>query len=145
MREKGIMALIISVATWLFGGWDWLLQALVAMIVLDTVAGVVHATVSKRLNSSKLRHGLVKKVGCLLLVAVATVLDRSVFQHAPFARTLVTSYLIAHEALSIVEHMVAIGVPFPQSVKDALQRVRESADTHQQGGDNGRASSSGTD
>jgi len=51
------------------------------------------------------------------------------FQSAPAFRTLVLSYLCVNEALSVLEHLAAIGVPLPRQLKHALERARKELDS----------------
>jgi len=130
---KSALAALASVACWLLGGWDVLAQALVALIALDVLAGLARAFVEKRLNSSVMRHGLVRKSCYFIAIILAELVDRSVLHGAPAMRTLVISYLCANEALSVLEHLGAVGVPLPRQLKQALEKVRHELDTDDQG------------
>lgn len=121
------LALAISALSWLLGGFDLLVQSLLLLVFLDIFAGIVHAVYDRRLNSTKLRQGLVRKVGYFVLVALAATVDRVVFQQSPASRTLVCSFLIVSEGLSIIEHLAAMGVPVPEPLRTRLEKLREMA------------------
>jgi toxin secretion/phage lysis holin len=114
---------------WLFGGWDALAQALVLLIGLDVLGGLVQAFYERNLNSSIMRKGLIRKTGYFAAIALAVLVDRALFQSAPAFRTLVLSYLCVNEALSVLEHLAAIGVPLPAQLKHALEKLRHDMDS----------------
>jgi toxin secretion/phage lysis holin len=114
---------------WLFGGWDALAQALVLLIGLDVLGGLVQAFYERNLNSSIMRKGLIRKTGYFAAIALAVLMDRALFQSAPAFRTLVLSYLCVNEALSVLEHLAAIGVPLPAQLKRALEKLRHDMDS----------------
>lgn len=122
---KAALAAIGTAATYLLGGWDAVMVALVVMVVIDYVAGVMSAFVDKRLDSSVGARGIARKVGMFLLVAVAHLIDQSAGLDAPILRTVTIWFLIANEGLSITENLAALGVPVPGAVTQALERLRE--------------------
>ena len=113
----------------LIGGWDALAQALVALIALDVAGGLIRAFYERRLNSSVMRRGLIRKTGYFAAIALGVLVDRALFQGAPAFRTLILSYLCVNEALSVLEHLGAIGVPLPAQVKHALEKLRHEMDS----------------
>lgn len=121
---KAIAASVLSCIAWLLGGWDILAQAMVAAIALDVAAGFLRAGYEKRLNSSCMRKGIFRKCGYFVAVLLAVLLDRSLFHSAPAARTLVISYVIVNESLSVLEHLAAMGVPLPAELKEMLMKLR---------------------
>ena len=130
---KSALAALASLFCWLLGGWDVLAQALVALIALDVAAGLARAFAEKRLNSSIMRRGLIRKSGYFAAIALAVLVDRALFQSAPAFRTLVLSYLCVNEALSVLEHLAAIGVPLPAQLRRALEKLRHEMDSNDQG------------
>jgi toxin secretion/phage lysis holin len=132
-KGKSIVASIASFITFLIGGWDTLAQALVLLMWLDVAGGLTQAFYEKRLNSSIMRRGLIRKTGYFAAIALAVLIDRALFQSAPAFRTLVLSYLCVNEALSVLEHLAAIGVPLPAQLKHALEKLRHDMDSDDQG------------
>jgi toxin secretion/phage lysis holin len=123
-----LLAALASLVCALIGGWDVLAQALVLLIGLDVAGGLAQAFYEKRLNSSIMRKGLIRKTGYFAAIALAVLMDRALFQSAPAFRTLVLSYLCVNEALSVLEHLAAIGVPLPAQLKHALEKLRHDMD-----------------
>jgi len=131
-QYKSLLAALASLVCALIGGWDVLAQALVLLIGLDVAGGLAQAFYEKRLNSSIMRKGLIRKSGYFAAIALAVLVDRALFQAQPAFRTLVLSYLCVNEALSILEHLAAVGVPLPAQLKHALEKLRHDMDSDDQ-------------
>jgi len=125
---KSALAALASLFCWLLGGWDVLAQALVLVMGLDVLGGLIQAFYEKRLNSSIMRRGLIRKTGYFAAIALAVLIDHALFQAQPAFRTLVLSYLCVNEALSVLEHLAAIGVPLPAQLRRALEKLRKDLD-----------------
>ncbi len=122
---KMALAAVATALHFLFGGWSLPLQILVAFIVIDYLTGLGAAFVGKRLDSRVGWRGIVKKVGYFVLVALAHLLDRGTGMAAPVLQTATIWFLIANEGISITENLGEIGVPIPQSLQNALRRLRD--------------------
>ena len=127
-QVKSALAALASVVCWLIGGWDVLAQALVLLMGLDVLGGLIQAFYERKLNSSIMRKGIIRKTGYFAAIALAVLIDRALFQSAPAFRTLVLSYLCVNEALSVLEHLAAIGVPIPAQLRQALEKLRHEMD-----------------
>lgn len=101
------------------------LQILVAFVAIDYLSGVAAAFVCKRLDSAIGARGIAKKVGFLVLVAVAHLLDQIAGLGAPVLQTATIWFLVANEGISITENLGEIGVPIPQSLQEALRRLKD--------------------
>lgn len=135
---KAIVASICSGIAWVFGGWDVLAQVLIVCIILDIVAGFVRAAAERKVNSSVMGRGVLKKTGYFIAVLLAVMLDRAVFDQSPIARTLIISYLIVNESLSILEHLALLGVPIPYELKNTLMKLRQKQEVGRDDPDNGK-------
>ncbi len=130
-----VLAVIGTAVTDALGGWDVPLQVLIWCMVLDYVTGIVVAAVFKRsaksesgaLESRAGFKGLVRKVGILALVFVAALLDRVL--GAAYVRTAVCFFFIANEALSILENVGLMGVPYPAFLRNMLQALKDKSDS----------------
>lgn len=120
---KLIMAVVGTGGIYLFGAWDIILQALIAMVVIDYLTGVMAAYVEKTLNSEVGMKGIIKKVCIFLMVAVANIVDISTGLDEPYLRTAVIWFFIANESLSSLENMGRLGVPLPEFLKQALEKL----------------------
>ena len=112
-----------GLASYLFGGWSVLLQTLVVFIVLDYVFAIVVAATHGELNSKKGFKGIAKKVGILVLVAVAHQVD-SVLGDGSLVRDSVIFFYIANELLSILETVGRTNLPIPNVLRKAVESLK---------------------
>ena len=113
---------------YIFGGMDKMLAILIIFISIDFVSGFIKAWVKKEFTSSKFYIGGAKKIGILIIVAVATQLDKLISIDNMALRTVTISYYIANEGFSILENWGQLGLPLPKVLKDALAKLREEND-----------------
>ena len=66
-----------------------------------------------------------KKLGILLIVAVAAQLDQLIHIDSMALRTVTISYYIANEGFSILENWGAMGLPMPEPIKNALAKLKD--------------------
>jgi len=119
------MAALGSLGIWLFGAWDPILQALVALVVIDYLTGVLAAFFEKSLNSATGFQGICKKICIFLVVALANILDSTGGLGDPWIRTCVIMFFIANESLSALENACRIGVPLPEPLVAALEKLHK--------------------
>ena len=113
---------------YLFGGMDAMLFILIVFMAMDFISGFTKAWALKEFDSSKFYIGGVKKLGILLIVAVAAQLDTIIHIESVALRTVAISYYIANEGFSILENWGALGLPLPKALKDALAKLRKDDD-----------------
>lgn len=119
-----VMATIGTTFIYLVGGLDVAMSCLLIAIVIDYVSGMIKAFECKVLSSKIGVRGILKKVGVLLVVMLAVLIDR-VTGDTGAIRTLVIYYFVANEGLSIVENLAQSGVPIPKSIKKALKALKK--------------------
>ena len=131
---KAVAAALGAVAG-LFGEWNAMLTILVVVMGADYVSGLIVAACGKspktaggRLSSKAGFVGIAKKVLMMLLVGLATLVDRALGNTAMVFQTSLTFYYIANEGLSILENAALLDVRFPEGLKRALETMRERAD-----------------
>ncbi len=132
---KTAIAAVGTVATYLWGGWDAVLLALVVLASLDYVSGVVAAWHRRELDSRIGARGIARKVGMFVVVAVASIIDQTGGLGEPILRTVAIWWYLANEALSIVENLGEVGVPIPEQIRTALAILRDKQDQTQRDGD----------
>lgn len=127
MQFKELLSSIIAaaggVAAWLFGPWDALATALLAVVVIDYITGISCAAVQKTLSSAIGFRGLMKKVMIFLIVSLAAILDHLVLTTNGALRAAVCLFYIVNEGLSILENAGGLGLPMPEVLKSALQQL----------------------
>ena len=125
--DKVISLIASEVATvfvFLVGEIDVALICLIIAIVLDYVSGIIKAFNSKQLSSKIGFKGILKKIGILVLVMLAVLVDR-VSGNTGAIRTLVIYYFVANEGLSILENLGEAGIPIPNTNKKALKVLKD--------------------
>ena len=131
---KGI-CLVAGMIAGLYGEWTAALTILAVMMAVDYITGVLVAITGKSPKtdggglSSKIGFvGIAKKGFIMLIVLVATQLDRTIGNTSMVFQTATVFYYIANEGLSILENADLMGVPFPRWIKEKLETMRESKD-----------------
>ena len=109
---------------YLVGGIDVAIQCLLIAIIIDYISGLIKAFNTKQLSSKIIFKGILKKVGVLLIVMLAVLIDR-VTGETGAIRTLVIYYFVANEGLSIIENLGQAGLPIPKAIKNALKALKE--------------------
>ena len=119
----------------IFGEWTVLLTILLTAMVIDYISGLIVAAFGKSPKteagglSSKVGFvGLAKKGFIMLVVLVATLLDKAIGNSTMIFQSAATCYYIANECLSVVENAVLIGLPVPAIIKNALEEMRDRND-----------------
>lgn len=118
-----ITGTLATTLVYFLGGWDIALQTLIIVIGLDYLTGVCKAIYNKKLNSTISFKGIVKKIGYLIIVAVAVELD-NITGNTGAIRTLVIYFFVANEGISILENWGSMGLPLPQKVFDVLEQLK---------------------
>ena len=126
MKEviSSALACIGTTFIYLIGGMDIAITCLLIAIALDYISGLIKAYECKVLSSKIGFRGILKKVGVLLVVMLAVLIDR-VTGNTGAIRTLVVYYFVANEGLSIIENLAEAGVPIPKSLKKALKSLKK--------------------
>ncbi len=118
---------LATTLVYFLGGWDIALQLLISVIVLDYITGLFKAIYNKKINSSVGLKGIIKKIGYLIIVAVAVILDK-IAGNTGAIRTLVIYFFVANEGISILENWGGMGLPLPQKIFDVLEQLKNDND-----------------
>lgn len=119
--------------SWVFGGLDEALAALVILMAVDYLSGSIVALVfhnsrkteSGRYNSAYGLKGLCKKGLMLLFVLMAVQLDR--MMDTAYIRDAVCIGLSANEVISVTENLGLAGIPMPKVITKALEQLNSKA------------------
>lgn len=125
------LAVVGSVISESLGGWDAMMRLLVWLMALDYITGWLVAAVWKKsnksesgtLNSKASFKGIIKKGMILAMVGVGVLLDNAL--GATYIRSMVVIFFIGNEGLSLLENFGLMGVPYPDSMKQVLEVLRE--------------------
>lgn len=121
---NAVVSVICTTFIWLIGGLDIVILCLIVAIVLDYISGLIKAYNTKTLSSNIGFRGILKKVGILIIVMLAVLVDRVTVTNGSI-RTLVIYYFVANEGLSILENLAQAGLPIPKSLKNALKVIKK--------------------
>lgn len=138
---KAALAAVLGCLTALWGWFGWLVLAWIGCMVLDYITGSAAALKAGQWSSAVAREGLWHKLGSVVAVLVAAILDgvvRLVLEHVPmlelpfdytvFVSVLVLVWYIITELGSIVENAANLGAPMPPWLAKMLQALGESVD-----------------
>ena len=114
-----------GIATYIWGPWDALIIALVAMVAIDYITGIIKAAMQGKLSSLVGFKGLLKKVAIFLLVAVGVMVDKIIPATNEAVRNAVIFFYIANVGLSILENAGELGLPLPAALKKSLEKMKD--------------------
>ncbi len=119
-------------ASYLFGGWNQLLQILLVFVIIDYITGVVASGVEGKLSSSVGLKGIAKKVFIFVIVAVAHLADTALGDGSLLQDAAIFFY-IANELLSIIENAGRVGLPVPEILKQAIEILKGKSQPQKKG------------
>ena len=95
----------------------------------DIVTGWIQATINGTWDSTKMRKGLYRKGGELLVVIIAFVAEAAIPVIADYrVATWISLYIVIMEAVSVLENLDQAGVGFPKSILKKLGKVKDELD-----------------
>lgn len=129
MKEAGLCGMIGVIGSWLsglFGGWDHAMLTLILFMIIDYITGMITAGVFKKSNKTENGalesragwKGICRKGVTLFVVLIAHRLD--VVLGSDFIRNAVIIAYIVNEAISVIENAGLMGIPIPAALKDAI-------------------------
>ena len=135
--KNAVFAALAAVGGFLadrLGGWDALLQVLIALMAADYLTGLIVAGIFKKsphtrsgtLSSAAGYLGLIKKCAALLLIYIGVLLDRAIGE--AFVRSALIIFFIGNEGLSLLENVGLMGVKYPQFLAKMLEALRDKGD-----------------
>ena len=130
---KAAVAAVLGGLTALWGWFGWLVLAWLLCMALDYGTGTAAALRAGEWSSKVARDGLWHKLGAVVAVLVAAILDGVIglilanipalempFQYEVFVSVLVLVWYIMTELGSIVENIGALGAPVPAWLRKAI-------------------------
>ncbi len=106
------------------GGFDGLIYALVAFVVIDYITGLMAAVIEKKLSSDIGFRGIFKKVLIFTLVGIGHIIDFHLIEKGSAVRTAVIFFYLSNEGLSIMENTAKVGLPIPEKLKTVFTELR---------------------
>ncbi|MCQ2439443.1 MAG: phage holin family protein [Oscillospiraceae bacterium] len=140
-RFKAVIAAVIAALTALWGWFGWLVVAWLACMTIDYFTGYGAAMKNGEWSSVIAREGIWHKVGCVVTVIAACILDAVVgylinipgitlpWTYTVLFAPLVVAWYILMEMGSILENVGKMGAPLPGFLKKAIAVLAKTADT----------------
>lgn len=100
---------------------------LLGVMAIDIASGILRGLQQKRLKSTIMSLGIIKKGGIILSIVFTYLLDMLINDGQPVFSTMMTWLAIGNESLSVMENLTALGVNVPSFIKDRLAIHVESA------------------
>jgi toxin secretion/phage lysis holin len=126
LRIMAVFSALGAAFSFLVGGVDKLVTALLIFIAIDYVTGLIAAWNTATLNSKKGFDGIKRKLAILLVVIIAHWIDVSMFG-ASTCRSMVIFAYLGNEGLSIIENLdrMGYGEYVPVFLREKLMQLRE--------------------
>ena len=126
LRVMAVFSAVGAAFSFLVGGVDNLVSALLIFVFLDYVTGLLAAWKTATLNSKKGFDGIKRKMAVLAVVVLANWIDVGVFGTSACRSMVIFAYL-GNEGLSIVENLDRLGYGeyIPRFIREKLLRLRE--------------------
>jgi toxin secretion/phage lysis holin len=126
LRIMALFSAIGAVFSFLVGGVDKLITALLIFVVIDYVTGLIAAWKTAALDSKKGFEGIKRKVVMLVIVIMAHWIDEGLFGVSTCRSMVIFAYL-GNEGLSIIENLdrMGYGEYIPAFIREKLVRLRE--------------------
>lgn len=129
-----IVGAVGSFITYLFGGWDSVMLALLIFMLLDLLSGLIVALVFHKspktetgtAESRTMFKGICRKFTVLIFVLIGHELD--VLIGVNYIRNAVIFAFITNELLSIVENAGLMGIPIPKVIIKGIEILKQRED-----------------
>lgn len=102
----------------------WILLLPLALMTADIITGWIQASINNTWDSTKMRVGLFRKSGELLVVIVAYVIYAAISLPVDVP-AFVASYIVIMEVISVFENLDQAGIPVPHWITKKLKRVAD--------------------
>lgn len=137
---KATISAVCAALTALWGWFGWVVFAWVCFMAIDYITGTAAACKNGEWSSSVARDGIWHKVGQIVAVMVAGLLDLVVghllgnipvtlpFTYTVLICPLVVTWYILTEAGSIIENAGALGAPIPPWMAKTVDALKTTVD-----------------
>ncbi len=102
----------------------WILFLPLFLMAADVITGWIQATINETWDSSKMRVGLYRKSGELLVIIIAYVVYAAISLPVDVP-AFIAGYIIIMEIISVAENLEEAGLPVPGWVTRRLKKVAD--------------------
>ena len=120
-----LIAGIVGILGWFFGGLDGYIKVLIAFTVIDYISGVCRAGAEGKISSSVGFKGIARKIIMFFLVGIAHIIDKHMLNDNQALKVAVCLFYIGNEGISIIENADALGVPIPKFLHGKFLKFTE--------------------
>lgn len=121
-----IIAGIVGILGWFFGGLDGYIKVLIAFTVIDYISGVCKAGVEGKISSAACFKGIARKIIMFSLVGIAHLIDQFLPGEKDAFRIAIILFYIGNEGISIIENADKLGVKIPKFLRGKFLKFTES-------------------
>lgn len=114
---------IVGAVVAFLGGADTLLNVFLTIVLTDMATGILKSLYAGEYKSAKFREGLYRKVAYFIAIILVVQLDKLTGYSGTF-RSILLTFLICNEMISIIENLGAMGVPFPSKITEAIEVLK---------------------
>lgn len=100
----------------------WVLFLPCALMAIDVLTGVIHAWATGHLKSYRMREGLGRKAGEMVILIIA-ILFTVAFNLPTYIMGFFSLYIVFMELVSICENLRKLGIKIPKFVDRALGEI----------------------
>ena len=100
----------------------WILLLPIFLMAMDIITGWIQATINGTWDSTKMRTGLFRKSGELLVIVIAYVVYVAI-ELPVDVPTFIAAYIIIMEIISVCENLDQAGIPMPVWITKRLKKV----------------------
>ena len=104
------------------GGFDLVLQTLLALVVLDYISGVLKAGYRGKLSTKIGFKGICRKVAMFFAIMLTVIIERILGGSLPL-REITIMFFIVNESLSIIENLGRI-IKLPDEIERAVKSLK---------------------
>ncbi len=121
VKTQIIISSVFGIVLSSLGGYDAMLQILIALVVIDYCSGIAVGIKNRRLSSRISFNGLMKKAFIFAVVYLANLIDTATGTDT--FRNIAVMFYISNEGISVLENLGKIGVKYPQKIKQFLEQL----------------------
>ena len=112
-----MIAGIIGLLGWFFGGLDGYIKVLICCTVADYITGICRAGVEGKISSAVAFNGIARKITMFLFVGLANIIETHLLTDKPGFKIAIILFYIGNEGISIIENADKLGVPIPKFLR----------------------------
>ena len=119
---SGAVAVVGGFLSAIFGGFDTILQCMLAFILLDFITGTIKALYLRELSSEVMYSSLLKKIMELLSVVAGVVFVK--FTDVDYIRDWIICFNCTMEGISVMEN-IGMFIELPDFITDFLYQLKD--------------------